>query len=157
MSTDLPTTPMTVDPEQVTHQTVDDEVIIIQLKRGNYFSLSGPGRQIWILLCAGIPPAEIPTQLRDRYSAEPEAIESSVSELVTTLLEESLIEAGPAGHPAQDRAVATEEAGSGHANGDRVPFMPSKLQKYTDLQDYLLIDPIHGVAEAGWPTEREDR
>jgi len=148
---------MTVNPDQVTHQTVDDEVIIIQLNRGNYFSLAGSGRQIWILLCAGVPPAEIPAQLRDRYSAEPEAIESSVSELVTTLLEESLIEAGPAGHPAQDRAVATEGARRGGTNGDRVPFVPSKLEKYTDLQDYLLIDPIHDVAEAGWPTERADR
>jgi hypothetical protein len=28
------------------------------------------------------------------------------------------------------------------------------LEKYTDMQELLLLDPIHDVEEAGWPKAR---
>jgi hypothetical protein len=30
-------------------------------------------------------------------------------------------------------------------------FQPPTLRKYTDMQDLLLIDPIHEVDDLGWP------
>ncbi len=30
-------------------------------------------------------------------------------------------------------------------------FAPPRLQRYTDMQDLLLLDPIHDVDEVGWP------
>jgi len=35
-------------------------------------------------------------------------------------------------------------------------FEKPKLQKFTDMQDLLLLDPIHEVDEAGWPHTRND-
>ena len=32
---------------------------------------------------------------------------------------------------------------------------PPVLNKYTDMQDLLLIDPIHDVEAHGWPAKRE--
>jgi hypothetical protein len=29
--------------------------------------------------------------------------------------------------------------------------MDPKLEKYTDMEDLLLLDPIHDVQEVGWP------
>ena len=31
------------------------------------------------------------------------------------------------------------------------PFVPPTLEKYTDMQDLVLLDPVHEVDERGWP------
>jgi hypothetical protein len=33
----------------------------------------------------------------------------------------------------------------------RLSFTHPQLQKYTDMQELLLLDPIHEVEESGWP------
>jgi hypothetical protein len=35
--------------------------------------------------------------------------------------------------------------------GDRPVFGQPVLEKFTDMADLLLLDPIHEVGEAGWP------
>jgi hypothetical protein len=39
-------------------------------------------------------------------------------------------------------------ASNGHA---KPSFNPPLLNKYSDMQELLLLDPIHDVDEAGWP------
>ncbi len=35
-----------------------------------------------------------------------------------------------------------------------VPYAPPALETYTDMQELLLLDPIHDVDETGWPAAR---
>ena|SRR6476660_8869681 len=35
--------------------------------------------------------------------------------------------------------------------GTAAAFVTPELHKYTDMQELLLVDPIHEVAEEGWP------
>jgi len=35
------------------------------------------------------------------------------------------------------------------------PFVLPVLERYTDMQELLLIDPIHDVDETGWPRRKE--
>ncbi len=35
--------------------------------------------------------------------------------------------------------------------GDKKSYIPPKLEKFPDLQDILMIDPIHEVDQRGWP------
>jgi hypothetical protein len=32
-------------------------------------------------------------------------------------------------------------------------FVEPALNKYTDMQELLLLDPVHEVSEAGWPSK----
>ena len=41
-------------------------------------------------------------------------------------------------------------------NAVRKPYTAPAVQKYDDLEDLLLLDPIHEVDEAGWPVARAD-
>jgi hypothetical protein len=34
------------------------------------------------------------------------------------------------------------------------PFTPPALTKFTDMQDLLLLDPIHDVGSGGWPAKK---
>jgi hypothetical protein len=145
---------LVVDPARVVHETVDGEVIIIQLERANYYSLAGSGREIWEMICAGMAPAAIVERLESAYEADSGEIERDVSQLITRLREEELVAqagsgGGPAGSTANGEAPVPPLAGG--------VFLPAKLEKYTDMQDFLMIDPIHEVTAEGWPTvDRSD-
>ena len=34
---------------------------------------------------------------------------------------------------------------------NKIPFEEPKLEKYSDMEDLLLLDPIHDVEDEGWP------
>lgn len=125
----------------IVHETVDGEVIAIDLDDGSYYSLAGSGPAIWELLGGGASEAEIAAALAARFEAEEPEIDAAVSSLFSRLRENGLI-------------VATEEGGSdappAHSN-ERSPFAAPRLERYDDMKDYFLLDPIHEVDTAGWP------
>ena len=136
------------DPRKVVHETIDGEVILIQLDTGCYYSLGGSGAEIWGLLAGGQTPDEAAAALRVRFDAPPGVVEASVAQLAEQLRAEDLLQPDGDGPPPQ--AAAAEP-------GERGPFVEPVLEKYTDMQDFLLVDPIHDVAEAGWPHTRDGR
>ena len=131
------------DPQKVVHETIDGEVILIQLETGNYYSLGGSGSRIWALLQDGVPSGGIAERLRASYDAPAGQVEEAVERLTAELVAEGLLERDGDGPPAADRPV-DDPAG-------RAPFVDPSLEKYTDMQDFLLVDPIHEVSDAGWP------
>jgi hypothetical protein len=127
-------------PRKVVHETIDGEVILIQLERGVYFSLGGTGAEIWDLLARGFGTAAISAAIARRYASEADAVAAAVAGLVEQLV-------------AEDVLVADGDAGGGEiqlepAEGE---FEAPALERYDDMQDFLLIDPVHEVAESGWP------
>jgi coenzyme PQQ synthesis protein D (PqqD) len=135
-----------IDHEEVVHETVDGEVILIALDTGSYYSLEGSGADVWAGLVAGRATSEVIAELERRYAAEPGTIPTAVSDLVRRLVEERLVV------PA-DSGGSAPVAVNGHEEGthERLPFPLPVLHKFTDMQDFLLVDPIHDVDDAGWP------
>lgn len=41
-------------------------------------------------------------------------------------------------------------------NPDKLHFEEPIFHKYTDMEDLLLLDPIHDVDETGWPKPHQD-
>jgi hypothetical protein len=136
-----------IDPAKVVHETVDGEVILIQLDTGNYYSLRGSGADIWALLERTGAPERIAAELRMKY-ADDGAIETCVSDLLGRLADEDLIVRAANG------AEAPVQSAPNGAEPPATPFEPPVLEKYTDMQQYLLVDPIHDVDEKGWPATR---
>jgi Coenzyme PQQ synthesis protein D (PqqD) len=131
-----------VDPRKVAHETIDGEVIMIHLLIGTYYSLGGAGADIWASLASGRGRAETLALLERRYDADPVLLTETVDDFVKRLAEEDLLEPTVDGAPAPP---ATEPA------GERLPFKGPELEKYTDMQDFLLVDPIHETDATGWP------
>jgi hypothetical protein len=129
----------------VVHEEVDGELIAIDLTGGSYYSLSGSAPVIWSLLLAGAGQRQISEALADRYDADREVVADAVSGLLEKLVESGLVTAvdDENGGVAQ---VAIEE------NGDGGTFQQPVFERYTDMKDYFLLDPIHEVdPAAGWP------
>ncbi len=127
---------------QVMHETIDGETIIIDLATGTYFSLRGSGPAMWAALSRGADRDGLCEALGQAYEAPPGEIEAAVDAFLAQLETERLIAPGGAA----EAASSTAEPGS-----SRVPFEPPQLEKYEDLQDIILLDPVHMVDDAGWP------
>jgi hypothetical protein len=129
---------------EIVHETVDGEVIAIDLGNGSYYSVAGSGPAIWELLGEGASEAQLGEALAERFEAARESIDAEVSRLLGELREHGLVvEAEP-----DRRAVAD----SGAAVAEKAPFEAPRLERYTDMKDYFLLDPIHEVnPAAGWP------
>jgi hypothetical protein len=130
-----------VNAENVVHEEVDGEVIAIDLANGCYYSLSGSGPAAWELLARGASAEELSAALGARFEAEPGAIERAVSDLLDRLRESELVV------PAD--GVDPPLPPSGEA--EQTPFESPGFERYTDMKDYFLLDPIHEVGDAGWP------
>jgi Coenzyme PQQ synthesis protein D (PqqD) len=134
-----------VNPRKVVHQTIDGEVIIIQFDTGIYYSLTGAGAEIWALLTSACSIEEIVSRLEQLYDADPGELRVTVERLVEQLAQEDLIELGAAA------AAARQPNADGRRPTARNAFQPPVLDKFTDMQDFLLVDPIHEVDDSGWP------
>jgi hypothetical protein len=138
-----------VDVRRVVHETIDGETILINLESGNYYSLDGCGVEVWSLLAQGQSGDEVVGELQSRYPAAHDDVAEPVHALIDELLQEGLMEpAGENGH--------ANGNGNGAAAAPSASFVPPVLKKFTDLQYFLLVDPIHEVEAAGWPHERRD-
>ena len=126
---------------------VDGEVIAIHLGNGAYFSFRGSASWIWQRLLAGDASAEeLVERLRERYAGERAEIVVAVDEFLTLLSAEGLIVALDAPSPRLAAGRAAEQSGSA-----REPFVVPTLEKFTDMEQFLLVDPIHEVEIGQWP------
>jgi hypothetical protein len=137
------TTKFRINSPRVIWETVEGEVLLIDLGNGNYYSLRGTGAVIWHAVERGAQVSEIAVLLGRTYDGENE-----LTMALTRFLEEIVAEELVVPMPSDGEATTalTEAAVSGG------PFETPLLEKYTDMQDLVLLDPVHDVEQAeGWP------
>jgi hypothetical protein len=128
---------------EIAHERVEDEVIVINLRTGAYFSLIGAAADAWDLLLTTTALDDIAGAIAERYGVDVTTVRTDLEPFVRSLVDEDLL-------------VATEPATSASALDDQAPavertYRPPMLEKYDDMEELLLLDPIHEVDEAGWP------
>jgi len=129
-------------PETI-HENLNDEVVVVNLQRGNYYSLNNIATDIWTLILHSYNSDEITNKLMERYPQAQNELQQSIPTFITNLQEEALIVADA------EKMSADEVALSADTKLDN--FTTPVLEKYTDMQDLLMLDPIHEVDETGWP------
>jgi hypothetical protein len=134
-----------VNAPQVMAETIGEETIIVNLAAGHYFNLLGTGVEIWEGIAREEPLPTIIERLESRYEARDGEIRASVSRLIDDLKTEELIVAADGNGTDAPRPTATA-----HEDG-RAAFAPPSLAKFTDMQDIILLDPVHEVDARGWP------
>ena len=133
----------------VISETIDGEAIIINLDTGAYYSLRETGAAVWQLLEQGATSQAISAELIQRYDSPLPTIEASLQSLLDELVQDQLIV------PHDSARTLPQSAGSIPTDGHRkLPFTPPTLEKFTDMADLLLLDPIHDVSEQGWPAPK---
>ena len=121
-------------------ETFDGEAVLVHLGTGRYYALNAAGTAIWELVRDGRAPGEVVELLGGDRGAD-------VAVFLDQLLGEGLLVGGNGAAPAP---VAEG------VNGDEWTDPPT-LQRFDDLEDLLLVDPIHDVTLGadGWPVSAE--
>jgi hypothetical protein len=128
----------------VAHETFDGETLAINLDTGTYYSLPGISGQIWVWLLEGASLETISQALFDRYEGERAIIETEAEHFIETLRAENLISSDKLSAISAPVVLAKNEA-------DKRPFVTPTIEIHSDLQDLLLLDPIHDTDATGWP------
>jgi hypothetical protein len=124
------------------HETVDGETIVVNLDTGSYYDLNETGGSIFGLLGQGIAMQELATLMTRAYALDETTAARVVEDFASRLVAEQLLAPG---------------GSEGHSNGGpaELPgrYAEPVLNKYTDMQELLLLDPVHEVGEVGWPSQ----
>lgn len=129
----------------------DDEVVIVNLNSGSYYSLEKVAAEIWHLLEKGNAFDEILADLALRYDGDGNEIEATVRQFFHELQQDDLI-VSVESQGEEGRDASTNVTPGGEIL--KLPFQAPVLLKYTDMQELLVLDPIHEVDDSGWPKSR---
>lgn len=135
------------DLPHVMHETIDNEVVVVNLTTGVYYSFDGVAVRIWDWIDGHRSLENIVDLATECFDGAAEVIAPQVQGFLDRLLEEELvaIEPGTQGEKNSDDSIAPKS----------LPFTEPSFQKYTDMEALLLADPIHEVDEsAGWPHKK---
>ena len=136
-----------VNAPSVISEVIDGVVIVLNFDNGHYYSLNGGGSRVWSGLASGRAVEELGATLAARHGLEPAATAATLAEFAGRLEAEGLI------RRSTSPATAPVEAGADAESGT---FEPPAFEKFTDMEQLLLLDPIHEVSDAGWPHGRKD-
>jgi len=141
-----------VNTPNIVHETIDGETILLDLQSGNYFSLDGAGAAIWDFIAETGDWKKVIELMTQNNSEQRTSISNSIEKYINNLVKEKLlipVEDGSSFN--SDNTNKLESILLQSANDFKEPV----VHKYSDMQDLLLLDPIHDVDEKGWPEAQD--
>jgi hypothetical protein len=134
-----------VNTPHVIFENIEGELVLIHMARGSYYSTDEIGAQLWDLIVAGHPVEEMKEWIGASYQGDATEIARGIGDFLQELTREELIVPATSSTNGRPHPAAVTE---------RAPFQPPVLNKYRDMEDMLMLDPIHEVEEAGWPAPK---
>jgi len=133
-------------------ESIDGETIIIDFETGLYYSARNEAYFILEMILAGISIEEI-VQFCVLHSKQGvEVIKPLVEAYISALLEAQIVI--PATDSTASEKQEVDAALTDHAIWSTGTFNPPVLESYKDMQEILLLDPIHDTNTKGWPEKK---
>lgn len=127
------------------HEIINNEVVAVNLDSGKYYSIKNTGAYIWGAIVSGHSLEKITSELILHYPGKSSLILTDVKQFVDRLINEDLIKISDKSEPDSQIGPSTE--------GYESPTM----EAYSDMQEILLLDPVHDVDESGWPITHKQK
>lgn len=141
-----------INTPRVIYETIDQEAIIIDFDTGIYYSVDRIGSEIWSIIEKGATVSQITDAISRRYSGERIMVGDGVARFITQLEQENII----VRYSKEPDEVSLETQVKNANETGQPTFKVPTLSKYSDMQELLLLDPIHEVDETGWPTAKTE-
>jgi hypothetical protein len=125
-------------------QQFDSEVVLANYQNGVYYNLDGSAAQVWLGLKANRTVEEIGSAVATATAGDVPSITQQVQAFVDSMLAEGLIAEGVA----DARSEASIEAWAPVLSGT---FVAPEFQRFDNLRELLLMDPVHDAGDEGWP------
>jgi len=136
----------------IVHDTIEDETILINLKNGNYYNIENSGTVLWDIIEKGGDVNDSCDLIAKKFKLAPEKIKNDIEIFISNLLMENLLV------PLNEKDISSFEIKEMEVliNEKMKKYAAPVINKYSDMRDALMLDPIHEVDERGWPTMNED-
>jgi len=125
----------------VISEPMDEELVVINLESGCYYNLNPAAAKLWLRLESGASIEKV-LEAQQLNGHSKEEMTEALNTFCQYLQEENLMI--PAG---EDNDVTCQP----------MEFDEPEIEKFSDMQEMLLLDPIHEVSEMGWPNEAEKK
>ncbi|MBX9705619.1 MAG: PqqD family protein [Gammaproteobacteria bacterium] len=133
----------TLSSTAIIHELLGEEVIIANLDNGNYYNLSGLAATVWRLLLCGKSAGAAITEIQEHYSGVVD-VELQAASFIEELLQHNLLKLSAS-------AIVSGECPTQWPQ----IFKSGAIDCYEDMQQLLVLDPIHEVDELGWPHAKD--
>ena len=128
---------------EVMSEVLDGEAVIIDLASGRYHGAPGVGATVWQAISAGCSMEGILAEVARLHTAVPEDAADQIRRFIDQLVAAGLV--------VEENGVQASPSIAGTPEPATTPWSAPVLESHDDLQDLLLLDPVHEVTEAGWP------
>lgn len=129
----------------IAHETFEGELVVVNLETGRYYALKRESSDIFKLCLKQASTAEIIAAVSTNYTSEsPDDISNSIHDFLEKLKEEGIIVETTA---RQDSAPSPFLEAA-----EKQAFSNPAFEVHNDMQDLLMLDPVHDVDDAGWPS-----
>jgi hypothetical protein len=135
-----------VNKPSVVWEDFNEEVVIVNLESGQYFSARDAGSEIWRRAANGSSVGELLQALMAIYDVEQSVAEDAIETFLGEARKQNLLELNSTLEPPESPNLTITE---------KRAFINSTLEAFSDMQDILLLDPIHEVDASGWPAEQK--
>jgi hypothetical protein len=125
----------------VIHEAIDGEVVIVNVDRGLYFSSDGVGAKLWTMITNAMSVDSLIEWAEQTYDTPTDVVVEHVQAFVAQLRENELV-------VPVDEAPEVEPAAP---SPDPASYSKPELNVYSDMEELLLLDPVHDATEEGWP------
>lgn len=143
MTTPLDSRYFSVDMPNVVSNNFDGEVIVADYGNGTYYSLVECAADVWLGLQAGRSTREIADALSDLHPTSSQSVQMVLDAFLVELEQCGVIRCVQEPPTRGDwRPTAYQE------------FIAPAIERYEDLRDLLLLDPVHDAADEGWPAQK---
>lgn len=134
-----------INSPNVVSDNFNDESVVVNLDSGTYFSFQGTAFVCWNEIISGKPISDIREACAGYFTEVPQVFSADLQIFVSELLENQLIVEG----------VADDVDPFSFDAGKKIAYQAPLVQKFTDMQEILLLDPVHDVDQAGWPKAKD--
>lgn len=138
-----------INSPSVIYQDMDNEIVIIDLESGIYYSIEGFGITLWKMIDCHYSVNQILSLITEIFHGDSLKIRKEILIFVEILNTEgliSIVEDDVHSDLSLDETIIKDLA-----IDKQTKWRELKLNRFTDMQDLLLLDPIHDANVEGWP------
>lgn len=138
-----------IDRSRIQFERFEDETVLINVENGFYYSVSPSGSEVLDLVERGCPAHGLSAALFGVQQG-PMECRTGIVPFLEELVREGILIRRRADHPAYATPYPRDPV---YPSIDS--FEPPVLERFDEVRDLLLIDPVHMVdPQEGWPRKR---
>jgi hypothetical protein len=135
----MATSNLDLNPDAASFEDFGDEIVVIHNDSGVFYSLKGRAMAVWRALADGLDAAGLDAGLRPTSPEEADTVQRMLAEFESNGI------VVPSVSPS---CTVPDLAGSG--------LGPARFESNSDFDDLIRLDPIHDVADSGWPHRKDE-